>query len=212
MRRRLVEEGKADAAGDWPDVERALEYPTAVELPGVPPMKRVFEHPPENADREALLAQPRRAERYAGISRLARAGISRRRRATRRRRMVASRFLEIDGRVDGAGRLWPDELSPARGASRAVHEERGVGDPGQAALLRDRDAAAHRRDCRSWSRRTMVGRPRSMAIRSIPRVVARPTLFAQASILDLYDPARSKRFVEQGERTPIGGDTYSKNI
>src|SRR3979409_1879601 len=44
---RLVEERKAHAGGDRPDFERALEHSTAAELPGVPPMKRVFEHPAE---------------------------------------------------------------------------------------------------------------------------------------------------------------------
>ncbi len=109
-------------------------------------MKRVFEHPPEAADRKALLAQPRRAERHAGISRLARARVSRRRGAARRRRLVAARFPETDGSVDGAGRLWPDQLSPSGSAPRAVYEERRVGDSRQVSLLRHGDAAADRRD------------------------------------------------------------------
>src|SRR3977135_4685937 len=83
------------------------------------------------ADGEALLAQPRRAERHAGIPRLARTRISRRRSPTRRRRLVAPGLPEIDGRVDGAGGLWPNELSPARNASGPVHQERGVDDPGE---------------------------------------------------------------------------------
>ena len=154
-------------------------------------MKRVFEHPPEAADREALLAQPRRAERHAGISRLARTRISRGRRAAGRRRMVAARFLETDGSVDGAGRLWPDQLSPAGSASRSVYEERRVGDSrASLSFMRPRCRGAPAR-FRWWSRRTMAGRPRSMAIRCIRRAAAQPTPSRRLRILDLYDPARS---------------------
>src|SRR5205807_1651371 len=34
--------------------------------------------------------------------------------AARRRRMVAARLLEVDGRIDGAGGFWIEQLPPAR--------------------------------------------------------------------------------------------------
>ena len=57
----------------------------AAKLPGVSSMKRILQHPARIADRKALLAQPRRAGGHAGISRLARARISRGRGAVGRR-------------------------------------------------------------------------------------------------------------------------------
>src|SRR5262249_33698926 len=46
-RRGFFEEEETYAGRDWRDIERAVEYQSADELPGVPPMKRVFHHPPE---------------------------------------------------------------------------------------------------------------------------------------------------------------------
>src|SRR6266404_396079 len=59
--------------------------------------------------------------------------------------MVAARLPEIDGRIDGAGGFWPNELSPAGNASGSLHEKRRVDDSGQDFVLRDGDAAADRR-------------------------------------------------------------------
>src|SRR5207244_2558133 len=40
--------------------------------------------------------------------------------------MVAARFHEVDGRLNGIGRSWSNELPPSGDAHRSVHEERGV--------------------------------------------------------------------------------------
>ena len=90
--------------------------------------------------------------------------------------MVAPQFPETDGRVDGAGRFWPNELPPTGNAPGAFLEKRGVGDSGQSALLRDRDAAAHRRVAAGRQRRSMAARLRSKAIRFIRRAAARRML------------------------------------
>src|ERR1700694_5902332 len=47
--RRFFEEEETDADRDRPDAERALEHSAADKLPGVPPMKRIYQHPPEPA-------------------------------------------------------------------------------------------------------------------------------------------------------------------
>src|ERR1700719_2610836 len=97
-------------------------------------------------DWKEILAQPRRVQQHAGVSAMARARISSRRLRVHSRRMVASRFFEIDERVDGARGNWPDELPPARSPSRSVHEKCRMDDPWKISLLRDRDAAPNRRD------------------------------------------------------------------
>src|SRR5437660_795730 len=43
--------------------------------------------------------------------------------AARRRRMVAARLLEVDGRIDGAGGFWIEQLPPARSASGSIYEK-----------------------------------------------------------------------------------------
>src|SRR3954466_14032812 len=70
--------------------------------------------------------------------------------------MVAPRFPETDGRLDGVGGIWPNELSPAGNASGAVHEKRRMDNPRQSFVLRDRNAATHWSDSadRGDSRRT----------------------------------------------------------
>src|SRR6478672_6781382 len=61
--------------------------------------------------------------------------------------------------------------------------------PGQGLVLCDRDAA------------TVDGRPIKIEGNPLhPGSGGATDAFAQASLLDLYDPARSKRFVEKGER------------
>src|SRR5439155_21571194 len=92
---------------------------------------------------KGLLAKPRRVERYAGISPVVGAGISSGHSGTQRRRMVATRLPEIDGRVNGAGGDWPNELSPAGNASGSFYQERRMDYPRKIPLLRDRNAAAH---------------------------------------------------------------------
>ena len=57
--------------------------------------------------------------------------------------MVAARISETDGRLDGAGGIWPNELSPAGSASGSLHEERRVDDSRESFVLRDGNAAPH---------------------------------------------------------------------
>src|SRR5947207_6084871 len=69
--------------------------------------------------------------------------------------MVAPGFCEINGRVDGVGGSWPNELSPSGTASGSLYEERGMDDSRKISLLRHRDAATHRSnsaDCNDGGR------------------------------------------------------------
>ena len=109
-------------------------------------MKRVFHHPSEAATGKRywrslgeLSDTPEfrewlEREFPAGVAELNGAEWSRR------------RFFEVDGRLDGAGRIWFKWLPAAGSPSGSIHEECGVDDSRKISVLRDRDASAHRRD------------------------------------------------------------------
>src|SRR5207302_9929394 len=82
-----------------------------------------------------------RIERHARVSRMAGARISGWRGAARRRRMVAARLLEVDGRIDGAGGFRIEQLPPARSASGSIYEKCRVDHSGKISLLRDGNAS-----------------------------------------------------------------------
>ena len=98
---------------------------------------------------------------------------------------------EADGRVAGARRRRRVHAA-ARREDRPVRPAARGARPGPAAVLR------HAR-CRSAGTRSGVlveshraGRPRSKATPSIPASLGATDVFAQASVLDLYDPDRSQ--------------------
>src|SRR6266851_4751499 len=55
--------------------------------------------------------------------------------------MVAARLLEVDGRIDGAGGFWIEQLPPARSASGSIYEKCRVDHSGKISLLRDGNAS-----------------------------------------------------------------------
>src|SRR5581483_6632906 len=77
---------------------------------------------------------------------MAGARISRWRLGVERRGLVAPRFHEINGGIDGPRRDWPNQLPSAATPSRALHQERGVDDSWKVPVLRDSNAASHRRN------------------------------------------------------------------
>src|SRR3989440_7076895 len=112
--------------------------------------------------------------------------------------MVAARFSQTNERVNGAGRRWPNELPQAGVAPRSVHEKCRVDDSRKISLLRDRDAASHRGI--PLIATTVDGRPIKLEGNPLhPASGGATDTFVQASILDLYDPTRSKRFVRNGK-------------
>ena len=80
----------------------------------------------------------------------------------------------------------------------------GVGDSGQAALLRDRDAAAQRCVAARRHDASMAGRSRSMAIRCIPRAAARPTPSRKLRFSISTIRRARKRFVQSRRQSRTG--------
>src|SRR6266404_4770855 len=118
--------------------------------------------------------------------------------ATGRRRMVAPRLFEANGGVDGAGRSWPNELPPPGSASGSVYEERRMDDSGQAAFYAT--AMPRRTGAIPLVVTTHDGRPTKIDGNPLhPTSGGASDTFAQASILDLYDPTRSQRFIHNGK-------------
>ena len=141
-------------------------------------MKRVFQHPPESLTGKRYwrsLGELSDTPEFRGwLEREFPAGAAQLEGDEWSRRS----FLKLMGASMALAGFGLNELSPARSASGSVHEKRGVGDSGQAALLRDRDAAAQRRDAARGHDASMAGRSRSMAIRCIRRAAAPPSLRA----------------------------------
>ena len=162
-------------------------------------MKRVFHHPPEPSNGTKYWRSIGELKDTPEFRQWLEHEFPEGRGGTEWRRMVAARFCEIDGRFDGARRSWPNELSSPRIASRPVHEKCGVDDSRQIPLLRDRNAATHRRRFRLIAT-TVDGRPIKLDGNPLhPASGGTTDTFVQASILDLYDPTRSKRFVQKGK-------------
>ncbi len=162
-------------------------------------MKHVFEHPPEEQTGKRywrslgeLSDTPEfrgwlEQEFPAGAAQMEGDEVSRR------------SFLKLMGASMALAGLGSEQLPPTRSAPGAILEERGMGDPGQGALLRDRDAAPHRCIAAGGRQRSTAGPIKIEGNPLHPASGGATDAFAQASILDLYDPARSKRYVEQVE-------------
>ena len=140
------------------------------------------------------LAQPGRPGRHARIRGFAGARVSApgdRLERGRRQRRWAPQFSEDDGRLAGAGR--PDRLhAPAHRAHHAVRAAAGRSDSRQAAVLRHRDSRWTAWPTAFWWRATKAVPPRWKATRSTRPRWARCDAFGQASVLQLYDPDRSR--------------------
>ena len=112
--------------------------------------------------------------------------------------MVAARFLEIDGSVDGAGGSRDEQLPPARSALVPFTKSVEWAIPGKP--LYYATAMPRRTGAMPLVVTTVDGRPIKIEGNPLhPASGGATDAFAQASILDLYDPTRSKRFVEKGE-------------
>src|SRR4029453_7822851 len=97
-------------------------------------------------NRKTLLAQPRRVEGYTRVSGMAGTGVPRGRGGIEWCRMVASQFFEVDGCLDGAGRIRFKWLPTTGSPPGSIYEECGVDNSRKISVLRNRDASAHRRD------------------------------------------------------------------
>src|SRR2546429_4751170 len=199
-RRRFLQEEKTHAGGDRRDVEGALEYYSANKLPGVPPMKRVFQHPPEPASGKHY---------WRGLGEL---------NDTPEFRQWLEREFP-----PGSAELNGDELSrrdflKLMSASMALA---GVGltscrrpelhlvpftknvewtIPGK--FLYYATAMPRRTGGIPLIATTVDGRPIKLEGNPLhPASGGATDTFVQASILDLYDPARSRRFLNRGKES-----------
>src|SRR5437870_4210865 len=206
--RRFVEEEKAKPNRDRRDFERALEHPATGELSGMPPMKRIFEHPPE----------PLTGKRYwRSVGELSDTPEFR-------------EWLEREFPA-GAAQLEGDEWSrrgflKLMGASMALA---GFGlnscrrpeahlvpftksvewtIPGK--FLYYATAMPRRTGAIPLIATTVDGRPIKLEGNPLHQASGGATdTFVQASILDLYDPSRSQRFVHKGKASNRAEfDTY----
>src|SRR5438552_8454939 len=201
--RRFVEEEKAKPNRDRRDFERALEHPATGELSGMPPMKRIFEHPPE----------PLTGKRYwRSVGELSDTPEFR-------------EWLEREFPA-GAAQLEGDEWS-RRGFLKLMGASMALAGFGLNSCRRPEAHLVPFTKSVEWTvpgkflyyatampRRTGAiplvvtthdGRPSKIDGNTLhPASRGATDAFAQASILDLYDPARSKRFVEKGEREEQG--------
>src|SRR5437667_8881121 len=198
--RRFFEEEKAHASRDRPDAEGALEHYPATKLSGVPPMKRVFQHPPE----------PLTGKHYwRGLGEL---------NDTPEFRQWLEREFP-----PGAAELNGDEWSrrdflKLMGASMTLA---GIGltscrrpemhlvpftksvewtIPGK--FLYYANAMPRRTGAIPLIATTVDGRPIKLEGNPLhPASAGTTDTFVQASVLDLYDPTRSKRFAQKGKRS-----------
>ena len=145
-----------------------------------------------------VLAQPRGAGRHRRVPgvpapRVPRAGV----RVHRPGRAAA--VPEADGRVAGAGRRErPARGSrPRRSSPTCAQPEELV--PGQAAVLRDGDAARRVRHRACWSRATRAGRRRSRATPSIRRASARRTCSRRRRSSRSTTRTARRRITQRGE-------------
>src|SRR3954453_1893863 len=197
----MVEETETHAGRDWPDVEGAVECEAADELPGLPSMKRIFEHPAAKpGDRkywrslDELSDTPEfrewlEREFPAGADQLNGEEWSRR------------SFLKLMGASFALAGLtscgWPRRpemhLVPfAKSVEWTI--------PGKA--LYYASAMPRRTGALPIVVTTVDGRPIKIEGNPLHAASGGGTdAFAQASVLDLYDPTRSKRFVANGKTT-----------
>src|SRR5207237_10880138 len=204
----VFEEQTADPMRDRADAERALENYSTYKLSGVPPMKRIFQHPPE----------PSTGKRYWR-------SLGEFNDTPEFRQWLEREF------PPGAAELTGDEWSrrdflKLMGASMALA---GVGltscrrpelhlvpftknvewtIPGK--FLYYATAMPRRTGAIPLIATTVDGRPIKLEGNPLhPASGGATDTFVQASVLDLYDPSRSQRFVHKGKTSNRGDfDNY----
>ena len=93
-------------------------------------------------------------------------------------------------------------LPPAGRKDRAFRQEAGELRPRRAAVFMPPPCRPAAAPFRWWSSPTTAGRPRSKATRLHPDSNGGTDRYAQASILNLYDPDRAARFTQQRQNAP----------
>src|SRR5438045_1902613 len=196
----MDEEEASDETGDRSDTEGTLEHRSEHKLPNLPPMKRVFQHPPEPLTGKKYwrsLGEYSNSPQFrewlerefpAGASDVSEDEWSRR---DFMKLMGASMALAGVG-LTSCRRPEMHLVPFTKSAEWTI--------PGK--FLYYATAMPRRTGAIPLIATTVDGRPIKVEGNPLhPASAGATDTFAQASVLDLYDPARSRRFVHKGKKS-----------